>query len=338
MQHPLERAACKPRARQRFTVEGVSYVLQGKVGDGAAGIVRRATRYSDGAEFAVKFLAPDPKYLDVEIFDDVAARFRREGERGARLSHPSLLRIHSYVPNDAGEAFSTGTPQNPFILMEYVRGRTLESYIRERSKEEGVGFAVDRERLVVALRVAEALRYLHRRALTHRDVKPANLFLCGRTISERSRIKLGDFGIMKWGDFHGSLTTGSLTATTQRGLGTVKYMSPEQAIRPKDVTVRSDIYSFGITLFELFTSRILPSPHHVFQIMDARLRKGTTDSRYRDLGHPLRPAADVIAEAVLDMHRRGVSGRPPIEKVWGNLAFTYERLTGEDWSERQEEG
>jgi len=85
---------------------------------------------------------------------------------------------------------------------------------------------------------------------------------------------------MKWGDFHASVSTGLLTVTTQKGLGTLKYMSPEAAVRPKDVTVRADVYSFGVTLFELFTAQILASAHHVFEIMNARLSHGTTQCRY----------------------------------------------------------
>src|ERR1019366_2502394 len=99
------------------------------------------------------------------------------------------------------------------------------------------------------------------------------------------RAKLGDFGIMKWGDFQASISTGTLTVTSQRQLGSLKYMSPEQAIAPKDVTVRSDIYSFGITLFELFTGQIFPSPHHVFEVLNARLSRGTTASRFIALGY-----------------------------------------------------
>jgi serine/threonine protein kinase len=138
-------------------------------------------------------------------------------------------------------------------------------------------------------------------------------------------VKLGDFGIMKWGDFHASLATGTLTATAQEGLGTMKYMSPEQAVRPRDVNNRSDIFSLGITLFELFTDQILLSPHHVFEVMNARLVRGTTSSRFMEMGYRLDPADHDLAELILDMLLRGISGRPAIEKVVGRLQWEAEQ-------------
>jgi X-X-X-Leu-X-X-Gly heptad repeat protein len=75
MSHWLSRNRCKTESGQRFTVDGNAYVLRGKLGDGAAALVRKTQRLSDGAELAIKFLAPDPKYIDEGVFDDVAARF-----------------------------------------------------------------------------------------------------------------------------------------------------------------------------------------------------------------------------------------------------------------------
>ena len=108
-------------------------------------------------------------------------------------------------------------------------------------------------------------------------------------------------------------------------------MSPEQAIAPKNLTVRSDIYSLGITLFELFTSQLLASPHHVFEIMTARLLRGTTASRYFSMGYTLHQEDEDIAGLILDMHRRGASGRPPIERVKGILEHEYEERYGNSW-------
>lgn len=337
MAHPLSRHFCHPELGQRFMVGQEEYEIEGQLGDGAAGIVRKARRLKDKVLRAVKFLAPDPKYIDPDVFDDVAARFRREGQRARFLDHPGLVRIYAYVENHGGEAFVRKGPKNPFILMDAIKGQTLEDYILRRAKrrddnKELLCCSFDSERLAIAVSVAKALAYLHAKRLIHRDVKPSNIFLPsdGGRVRDR-RALLGDFGIMKWGDFQASVSTGTLTVTTQRGLGTLKYMSPEQAVRPKDVSVRSDIYSLGITLFELFTDQILASPHHVFEIHTARMLRGTTVSRFASMGCRLDSAAVGLGELLLDMHLRGISGRPAIEKVRGRLEWEYERLTKHEW-------
>jgi eukaryotic-like serine/threonine-protein kinase len=337
MTHPLSRKFCRPVSGQKFIVTNVEYVLCGKLGDGAAALVRRARRLQDGTDLAIKFLAPDPKYIDEAVFDDVAARFRREGQRAQQLSHESLVQIHAYDDNQNGAAFLDAYPKNPFILMEEVKGSTLESYIRREERrriEKNLPrvFILTPERLSIAVHVVQALQYLHKRKLVHRDVKPANIFLPATSASGvQPRAKLGDFGIMKWGDFQASVSSGTLTVTSQRGLGTLKYMSPEQALAPKDVTVRSDIFSLGITLFELFSGQILPSPHHVFEVQNARLMRGTTPSRLMALGCEIAQEDIGIAELVLEMHLRGASHRPAIEKIAGRLMWEWERRTDEEW-------
>ncbi len=319
---------------QRFVVGRETYVMGGAVGDGAVGLVRKATRTRDSGVVAVKLLAPDPKYIDENVFDDVAARFRREGERGLRLRHPHLVTIEGYSQNEGAAAFEQGGTSNPLLVMEFIRGRTLESYIRNLDDDEDGRFRITREKLNVAIQVAGAVEDLHQKRLVHRDIKPANIFLRRSDVpGELPLAKIGDFGVMKRGDFHASLSTGLLTATTQKGLGTLKYMSPEAAIRPKEVTVRSDIYSIGITLFELFSGQILASAHHVFEIMNARLTRGTTTSRFLDMGYVLADEDEGIAEMILDMHLRGQSGRPSIEKVRGRLEWEYESRYDSSWQE-----
>jgi serine/threonine protein kinase len=332
MTHPLSRDLCRPVVGQRFHVAGDEYELGGVVGDGAVGIVRKATRCRDGLTRAVKFLAPDPKYIDEAVFDDVAARFTREGERGSKLDFPSLLKVHRYVENKVGGAFAKGSPQNPFLLMEFVGGRTLESHIHRLPKDDPRSFVVSVQKLDIALQLVDGLEYLHKKKLVHRDVKPANVFLT-KPISADGRVivKLGDFGIVKWGDFHASLSTGVLTATNQRGLGTLKYMAPEQAIAPKNVGVKSDIFSLGITLFELFAERILASPHHVYEITLARLTRGSTLSRFASMNYSLQLQDQEVGKLLLDMHLRGISGRPSIENVRGVLRRAYESVTGGEW-------
>ena len=163
----------------------------------------------------------------------------------------------------------------------------------------------------------------------HRDVKPANIFLSTNITGKvPSVVKLGDFGVTKWGDFRAAYATGILTVSHQQGLGTLKYMSPEQSVAPKDVTVRSDMFSFGITLFELFTGKALPSPHHVFQIMTARNSRGATVGKLYNLG--IRCAfgpEERLFDAILDMFLAGAQGRPSSTRVRGLLEVMLGNLS-----------
>lgn len=328
MPHRLSREFCNPGAGDALTVNGKEYTINGKIGDGAAGLVRKATRLSDNQTLAIKLLAPDPKYLEEDKFDDVAARFKREGERGAALDYTHLIKIHAYCENENGSAFDKKQPDNPFLLMEYIHGRTLEEYILKYKREEQM-FAVNRRTLHMAIQIACALEHLHKKKLIHRDVKPANIFVAKD--AEYPLVKLGDFGIMKWGDFQSSLTTGNLTTVQNKGLGTLKYMSPEQALSPKDVTTSSDMYSFGVTLFELFTGRILAGPHNVFEVILARLNRGNAVSRIHSLGYSLAGIDEDIADLVLNLHLRGATGRPKISEVRGRLEYEYERRFDTSW-------
>src|ERR1041384_5232623 len=216
MPQKLDRNHCKLQLGQRFHAGGRDYELLGKLGDGAAGLVRRA-RMVDGDDdvFAVKFLAPDPKYIDTDVFDEVARRFKREGERGAHLRHENLVTILAYSDNEKGGAFKAKGPLNPFIVMEYLEAKTLESYIRATPAEERGRFALNVPRLQIAVQIANALEHLKHERLIHRDVKPANIFLSRR--GPHWQAKLGGFGVMKWGGFHAPLASGWLTGGRPKG-------------------------------------------------------------------------------------------------------------------------
>ena len=327
--HRLARNKCHPRSGQRFTAGGKRYVFLGSLGDGAVGLVRKARNMTTNATVAVKVLGPDPKYIDPAAFDDVAQRFKREGTRGAHLRDESLVDIIAYEDNPNGGCFEGREVKNPFIVMEYVGGRTLESFIKKMGSSSALGTThVTELTLTIASRISNALRYLHERKVIHRDVKPANVFLSAFGAGGTpSLVKLGDFGVTKWGDFLATAASGTLTVTKQQGLGTLKYMSPEQAVRPKDVTVRSDMFSFGITLFELFTGQILPSPHHVFEIMRARISRDSAVGKLAALGVKC-PYEEVgLFELVLDMFLSGPNGRPTSATVAGRMQYLLETLS-----------
>jgi eukaryotic-like serine/threonine-protein kinase len=328
MAHKLSRSRCRPEAGQRFVAAGEKYEFRGKLGNGAVGLVRKAQHLASGRTVAVKILAPDPKYIDVAAFDDVAQRFRREGIRGSQLRDDNLVEIIAYEENADGSGFEREKIRNPFIVMEYVQGRTLESFIKNlEASSASRGTNVTAQTVSIAKSVASALRYLHDRKIIHRDVKPANIFLS--KVDEfhiPSFVKLGDFGVTKWGDFLASTTSGTLTVTKQQGLGTLKYMSPEQAVRPRDVTVRSDMFSLGITLFELFTGRILDSPHHVFEIMSARTGRQSIMGKLLGLGVPARYEEADLFELVLDMFLVSPKNRPSSMTVAGRMERLLERI------------
>lgn len=327
--HYLSRDLCKPEVGDVFVVEGDEYVLGGKIGDGAVGLVRRATRKADNVQRAVKFLAPDPKYIEVEKFDDVAARFRREGQRGAAINYEHLISIYNYSENEDGQSFKNNKIKNPFLIMEFVNGRTLEDHIRfNRSHQKE--FFVDQKGMNIAIQIACALEDLHTHKLIHRDVKPANIFI-SKGSGEFPIVKLGDFGIMKWGDFQASLSTGTLTTMHHPGLGTLKYMSPEQATSPKEVKPAADVYSLGITLFELFTKNIHLTPHHVYEVMLARLQKGNGVSRMHNMGYYIGYDDNRLVSLILDMHLRGVTGRPTVKNIRGSLEYEYEQRFNTNW-------
>ncbi len=310
---------------QIFTVDGKQYKVEGVVGDGAIGIVRKAKNIKTKKQVAIKFLAPEFRYIERASIDDIHARFRREGERGVELDHNNLVDIISYQENEDSSSFINNKgPHSPFLVMEFVRGITLEQYIHRQRKPRT--YHVTHQTVYIANEICKALLYLHDHKLIHRDVKPANIYLSKAEADVMPRIvKLGDFGVVKWGDFKASMTTGTLTMTGHAALGTFKYMSPEQAVRPRDVSVRADMYSFGITLFELFTNQILPSPHHVFAVTQARLKRGTVASKMLELGFPVPPSVfEGLFSHILDMFLTGPLGRPSSRQMQGRLEYLVE--------------
>ncbi len=331
MMHPLTRSLCKPVPGQVVATRDQEYILRGRIGNGAVGLVRRAESRTTGRMVAIKFLAPDPKYIDVAAFDDVAERFRREGERGVHLNHEHLVSILGYEENQDGQCFRDRSVKNPFFVMEFVRGVTLERTIRNLSRGDTPAIHISRQTLSLGRAVVDALVHLHERKLVHRDVKPANIFVSNPQVGVvPSQIKLGDFGVTKWGDFIAAATTGSLTVSSQMGLGTLKYMSPEQALKPKDVTVRSDMFSLGITLFELFTGTILASPHHVFEIMNARRMRGNITGKL--LALEIRRATsfeESVLEKVLDLFL-SARERPTSREIVGRFDYWLDRVQATD--------
>jgi eukaryotic-like serine/threonine-protein kinase len=218
-----ESAGSRPRV-------GGRYELGELLGRGGMAEVRKGTDVRLGRVVAVKRLrtdlASDPTFQ---------ARFRREAQSSASLNHPAIVSVY-----DTGEESATdgsGVPQ-PYIVMEYVAGRTLREILREGRK------ILPERALEITSGVLAALDYSHRAGIVHRDIKPANVML-----TPSGDVKVMDFGIAR------AIADSSSTMTqTAAVVGTAQYLSPEQA-RGESVDSRSDVYSTGCLLYELLTGR-----------------------------------------------------------------------------------
>ena len=208
---------------------------------------------------AVKILTPEGT-ADA----DTRARFLAEAKMSAALVHDHIIRIFDY-----------GEEQGyPFIVMEFLTGGDLKSAIRENN----LGDAANKIR--VAIESSEALQHVHEQKLVHRDIKPDNIH-----IDTHGRVRLMDFGIAKSEDM-------SLTKTGFQ-VGTPFYMSPEQ-VNGEKATERSDIYSFGLVLFEMFTGVRAIEGTTIAQIFSAILHQQVDFNRMRNAGAP--PALVALAE------------------------------------------
>ncbi|MFI9558979.1 Stk1 family PASTA domain-containing Ser/Thr kinase [Nonomuraea endophytica] len=206
---------------------GGRYELDGVVGRGGMAEVYRARDIRLDRIVAIKTLR-----ADLARDHTFQARFRREAQSAASLNHPAVVAVY-----DTGEDGTEGTPV-PYIVMEYVDGRTLRDLLRQdrRLMPERAVELVDG--------ILRALDYSHRGGIVHRDIKPANVM-----ITRAGDVKVMDFGIAR------AMADSAATMTqTAQVIGTAQYLSPEQA-RGERVDARSDIYSTGCVLYELLTGQ-----------------------------------------------------------------------------------
>jgi len=227
---PLHREDSLPVDNRR--VLSGRYELGNLIGRGGMADVYKGTDTRLGRTVAVKLLRPD-----MARDPQFQARFKREAQAVAALNHPSIVAIF-----DTGEHMvhdgSAEDVRVPYIVMEYVEGKTLRELIR--ANDVTIDQAID-----YTLGVLGALEYSHKAGIVHRDIKPANVMYCPGTNS----VKVMDFGIAR------AIADSSATMTqTQAVVGTAQYLSPEQA-RGETVDARSDLYSAACLLYEMLTSR-----------------------------------------------------------------------------------
>ena len=216
------------------------YEILGRIGSGGMSVVYKAKCHTLDRLVAIKVLKEE--FASDENF---VSKFKMEAQAAARLSHPNIVNVYDVV--DEGDLH--------YIVMELIEGITLKNYIEKK------GFLENKEAIGIAIQVAQGIAAAHEQHIIHRDIKPQNMI-----ISKDGTVKVADFGIAR------AVSSQTMNATA---VGSVHYISPEQA-RGGYCDERSDIYSFGITLYEMVTGRVPFEGDNTVAVALAHLEEAVT--------------------------------------------------------------
>lgn len=214
------------------------YKIVAKLGQGGMATVYQAYQESLDRFVAIKVL--HPTFKDDDSF---LRRFSREAKVVARLEHPHIVPVYDFAQHEGA----------PYLVMRYVEGNTLKQRM-------GEGVLSPPEILRLARAVAEALDYAHQQGVLHRDVKPSNILL-----TTGGLVFIADFGLARIAQ------AGESTLSRDAIMGTPQYISPEQARGDKEIDGRTDLYSFGIVLYELITGRVPFQAETAYTIIHAQI-------------------------------------------------------------------
>jgi len=239
-----------------------NYRVLKKLGEGGMGAVYLARDLGLEREVALKVISPE-----LARNPQLMARFRVEAIAQAKLNHPNITVIHSF---DQAE-------DHYYIVMEFVDGNTLKTIIKEKSKIPLP------EAISIFSQVLEGIAYAHSKGVVHRDIKPSNIFLAK---DRHRRVKIGDFGIAKVSGIDGLTKSGST-------MGSPLYSSPEQLLGKK-TDARTDVYSLGITFYEMITGTPPFKPTGDSEYKVIREVLDTTIRKPSELEKSIPPAVDAL--------------------------------------------
>ena len=228
---PAQPPPAAPRSHERRVPEKIaSYKILRLLGEGGMGVVYLAEQDTPRRTVALKIIKPG------FATPEVIKRFEHEAQVLGHLHHPGIAQVH-----EAGIHEDEHGPV-PFIAMEFVAGEPLDDFCARRNPPV-------EERLELMVKICDAVQHAHQKGIVHRDLKPSNILV---EEGEGGRPKILDFGVARVTD--SDLQTTTLRTDVGQLLGTVQYMSPEQAAGdPRELDMRSDIYSLGVILYELLT-------------------------------------------------------------------------------------